>query len=262
MMSLGILSAGIPGRAHAESVDSELVLLVDVRNAGLNQTQFGTLMQSYASSFSSSQVLNSIQSGTYGRIAVSLMFYGNRFIQQVGIPWMSIGNATDAAQFAALATSLSKPSSTGSSAPGPALTAAALSFGTETGGLANGFESSVQIIDIVAATLPNARNTNGVQAARDAVIASGVDLINTVAVGNNAAAIASYYTTQVIGSSISGVSPSVTTSPIGNGNTLTLNLSNEVSGAVQIGASAVPEPSVAMALGSAAAFMLVRRRRI
>ena len=120
MLSLGIASFGMFGQASAEAVDSELVLLVDVTQSGLNKNDFGSLMQSYASTFTSTEVLNSIQSGTYGRIAVSLMFYGNSSVQQVGIPWMSIGNATDASKFAALATSVSRPFSNGSSDMGSA----------------------------------------------------------------------------------------------------------------------------------------------
>jgi hypothetical protein len=259
-MSL-IAGIGMHGQAHALAVDSELVLLVDVSQSGLSQRQFSTLMDAYAASFSSSEVLNSIQSGTTGRIAVSLMFYGNTSVQQVGIPWMSIGNASDAAAFATLANNLTKPVSTGSSAPAPALAAATQSFGTETGAASNGFESTLQIIDVAAASVPNNRNSVGVAAAGDVAIASGVDLINTIALGGpvRSAAIANFYTTNVVGSGLAGVEPSVTTSRF-NANLETI-LTASVSENVGVALSVVPEPDAALGVLSGIGLLLARRRR-
>ena len=259
MLSLGIASFGLFGQASAEAVDSELVLLVDVTQSGLNKNDFGSLMQSYASTFTSTEVLNSIQSGTYGRIAVSLMFYGNSSVQQVGIPWMSIGNATDASKFAALATSVSRPFSNGGSDIASALTAATLAIGKETGGLANGFESSVQIIDIAAASTPK----SGAQATRDAVLAAGVDVINAIALGNKATSIASYFSAQVIGSTLSGVAATSSTSGVNAA--LTAALTQEISNTVNMGAfggaTVVPEPNTAFALMTGLGLMLILRRR-
>lgn len=258
MLSLGIASFGLFGQASAEAVDSELVLLVDVTQSGLNKKDFGSLMESYASTFTSSEVLNSIQSGTYGRIAVSLMFYGNSSVQQIGIPWMSIGNATDAAQFASLVTGISRPFSNGSADMASALTAATLAFGGETGVASNNFESSVQIIDVVAASTPN----SGAQAARDAALVSGVDLINAIAVGNKASSIAAYFSAEVIGSALEGVAATSTTSPINDA--LTAALTAEINQSVAMGnmaTTAVPEPSTAFALMTSLGFMLLLRRR-
>lgn len=258
-MSLGIGASGLVGQAHALAVDSELVLLVDVSQSGLNKNEFETVLSGYASALSSSQVLSSIQSGTYGRIAVSLMLYGNSSYQQVGIPWMSIGSAADAAQFATLAGNVNKPNAVGFPATGTALTTAAASFGTETGGISNGFESSLQIIDVAAAVEPNANNRAADIAARNGAMASGVDLINSIALGNKAAAIAAYYTSNIVGSTVSGVAPTSTTSAI-NGAlaaTLTTGLSENVAASV----SAVPEPSSAVVIVMGACLALSRRRR-
>jgi Protein of unknown function (DUF1194) len=258
-MSLGIAMTGLSGQAHALAVDSELLLLVDVNNGRLSQRQFSTLMESYASSFTSAEVLTSIQSGNYGRIAVSLMFYGNSTVQTVGIPWMSISNSTEAANFASLATNLSRPVSRGSSAPAPALVAATRSFGTETGNASNGFESSLQLIDIAATSVPNRANSTGVAAAGDAALVAGVDLINTLALGNRSAAISSYYTTNVIGSTIAGVSATTTTSAINQ--TLAPTMANILAQNVGGNIIAVPEPEPAASLLSAIALVLMRRRR-
>lgn len=255
MLSLGIASFGLFGQASAEAVDSELVLLVDVTQPGLNKNDFGSLMASYASTFTSTQVLNSIQSGTFGRIAVSLMFYGNSSIQQVGIPWMSIGNATEASSFASLLSTVQRPFSNGSSDVASALTAASLSFGSETGGLSNGFESKVQIIDVAATSTPK----TGAQAARDAVLASGVDVINAIAVGNKTTAIAAYFSTEVIGSTLAGVTATSSSSDVNAA--LSAALSSQITTTVNVGASAVPEPHTAFALMTGLGFMLILRRR-
>jgi hypothetical protein len=263
MMSLGICAAGLLERAEAESVDSELVLLVDITPRGLNNSEFDLVMDGYATAFTSAQVLDSIQSGVYGRIAVSLMFFGNAATQQVGIPWMMIGNATEAQQFAALARGVSRPFSIGSPSVSAALDAAARSFGSETGGTGNGFESSAQIIELVAATVPNQPSTAGIVAARDGSLASGVDLINSLAFGNRSGAIEDYYAANVIGGDAGGV---VATSGTGTLNgTLADLLAGQVASSVGGGASAsisaVPEPSAALGLLSGLGLLLIRRKR-
>jgi hypothetical protein len=258
-MSLAIAGIGLHGQAYALAVDSELVLLVDVSQSGLNKNDFATVLDSYASALSSSQVLASIQSGTHGRIAVSLMMYGNSSYQQIGIPWMSIANAADAAQFATLAGTVNKPNAVGFPATGAALAAATASFGTETGGTSNGFESSLQIIDVAAAVEPNAGNRTADLAARNQAMASGVDLINSIALGNKAAAIASYYTSNVVGSTVAGVAATSNTSAI-NG-ALATTLSAGLSGNINAGISAVPEPGPVIVVVMGACLALVRRRR-
>jgi hypothetical protein len=262
LMPLGIASLCLLPRVEAVDVDSELVLLVDITPRGLNRGEFDLVMESYATAFTSSQVLDSIQAGTYGRIAVSLMFYGNASTQQVGIPWMMIGSATEAEQFAALARGVTRPFSIGSPSISAAVQAASLSFGTETGGADNGFESSTQIIEVAAATVPTGPSAAGVTAARDSALASGVDLINAMTLGNRAAAIESYYATNLIGGEAGGVVATSTSSTVDGG--LASLLGSHVSGSIDGGASAsisaVPEPSAALGLLSGLALLLVRRR--
>lgn len=261
-MSIGIAVLGLQSKAEAELVDSELVLLVDITPRGLNASEFDQVMESYATAFTSSQVLDSIQSGAYGRIAVSLMFYGNASTQVVGIPWMSIGNSVEAETFAALARAVNRPFSIGSPSVSTALTFATASFGSETGGASNGFESSAQIIEIAAASVPLG-GTAAVEAARDGALASGVEMINTIALGNRAAAIENYYAANVIGGEAGGVLASSNSAAV-NG-ALDGLLANQVSGGVAAGASeslaAVPEPSSSLALLSSLVLLLIRRRQ-
>lgn len=262
LMLLGIAAVGLPTRADAENVDTELLLLVDITPRGLSASEFDQVMEGYASAFTSSQVIDSIQSGAYGQIAVSLMFYGNASTQIVGIPWMMIGNATEAATFATLARALNAPNVGGTPAVGPALTVATLHFGSETGGAANGFESAAQIIEVAGASVPTG-STAAVTAARDAALASGVDLINSIALGNRSAAIEAYYASNVIGGEAGGVVATSSSSAINGG--LAGIIAGQVNNGVAAGASeslsAVPEPSSLLGLLSGLALLLIRRRQ-
>jgi hypothetical protein len=260
VLFLCVVCMSFQSEARATPVDAELVLLVDISRSGTTQTQFNTLMSAYASSFTSSQVLNSIQSGQYGRIAVSLQFYGGTTIQRVGIPWMSIGNSTEAANFAALARSVVRPVSSGASAVAPALTFASRSFGTETGAPSNGFESTLQIIDIAATTVPNNRTTAAVNAASDASIASGVDVINATALGGRAATISNYFRTNVVDSTVSGVPATVATSPMNR--TLAPTFTGVIATRIGSSVTAIPEPGAGLGLIPATCLILLRRRRI
>lgn len=262
-MSFGILASAWLAQSRAENVDSEIVLLVDITRPGLNDGQFSQLMDGYATAFSSSDILNSIQSGAYGRIAVSMMFFGDSSTQITGIPWMMIENLTEAQQFASLVRNVTRPFSVTSSDVGTGLAAATLSFGSETGGTANGFESVVQIIE-VASSRPPANSTAGAaDAASTDALADGVDLINSLALGNRANQVDAFYSANVIGSSIPGVSPSNSTSPI-NG-TLASAMTGYLNTSVQTGATTsnvvVPEPSTVLGL-IPAMLLLIRRKRI
>jgi hypothetical protein len=254
--ALMVVVLSLPQQVHALAVDKEFVLLVDVSNSGLKKTEFDSLMTSYSSALSSTQVLNSIQAGTHGRIAVSLMLYAGPSFQQVGIPWMSISGAADAAQFTALATALNKPNGAGKAGAGAAITTARTSFGTETGGVPNGFESTLQIIDVAAAIIPAAADASVDVSARNGALVSGVDLINILAVGSNATAIANYYSANVIGSSIPGVAAAATTSPSFNAS-LTTTITSQLGGSI----TAVPEPSAVFGVCFAACVALLLRRR-
>jgi hypothetical protein len=260
---LGLAAAGWLAPAHAVSVDSELVLLVDVSRPSLSNTEFSQLMNGYASAFTSTEIMDSIQSGVYGRIAVSMLFFGNASTQVVGIPWMMIGNATQAQQFANLASNASRPFTNASPNVAAALNTATLSFGSETGGTGNGFESVTQIIEVASGSVPNKNTASATNTSRSNSLTAGVDLINSIGLGNRANAVNAFYTTNVIGSTIQGVPATGTTSPI-NG-TLASNLTNLMTDTAQNSANAsvaaVPEPSTMLGLLPATLLLLRRRRK-
>lgn len=252
--------------ARAISVDNELLILIDATQNGLNANQFDRLMDGYSTAFTSSTVMDSIQSGAYGRIAVSMAFFGNSNSYSVGIPWMLIENSTQAQQFADMIQGVVRPTFTGASNVAAALTSAAFTFGTETGGASNGFESEVQMVEVVASRVPTASAASATAAANNIVRAAGVDQINSIAVGNQAttAAIDAFYSANVIGSTIPNVPATSSTSAL-TSTALNANLTSTINNSVQTGAaasaiSAVPEPGSALAL-TAGALLLLKRRR-
>ena len=260
-VSLGIAMAGLYSQVDAAAVDSELVLLVDITQQGLNKHEFEDVMNGYAAAMTSSQVLDSIGSGATGKIAVALVFYGNSLSHVVGIPWMMVSNAAEAQQFADLARNLSRPVSTTSPSIDTAIDFAKNQFGSETGGGGNGFESAVQIIEVAAASLPNSPNPDVVKGSRGGALASGVEVINAVAIGNNTRDIKNFFADNVVGGELAGVEGSATAARA-NGS-LANFLASDLAKSIEDGGTApssVPEPSSAV-LGSVAMLLLLRRRR-
>ncbi len=259
----GLAVASLGFQARAESVDSEIVLLVDIVRPELTNTEFSRLMDGYATAFTSSQVINSIQSGVFGKIAVSMMFYGGSSMQVVSVPWMRISNAAEAQSFASIVRSISRPTSYDYSNPGAALTAATRSFGTETGNTANGFESQAQIIEVASAGIPTSSMASSTAAASSNALASGVDLINAMALGTFSSSINNFYSANVIGSTIDGVPAGVTNSNFNSGLASTMNslLTESVQTGVAVSVTSVPEPSSLVGLLPATILLLKRRRR-
>jgi hypothetical protein len=258
-MLFGIVLCLAPCRAGAETVDTELLLLVDISNGGLKKGEFDSLMGGYASALTSSQVLDAIQSGNVGRIAVSLMFFGGDPVQPTGVAWMSIGGLAEAQTFASQLQALPEPAG-GNFSYGDSLAYATASFGTETGGATtNGFESAVQIIEVAGASRPKGNATN-VDAATADALAAGVDLIGATAIGNKTDQIESYYATHVVGGTVGDTGASVATNDLSGG--LEQTLADQISRSVAGGATAVPEPSPALLLISSLAVLglFIRRR--
>lgn len=159
----------------------------------------------------------------------------------------------------------------GRTAIGSAITAATPMFGTETGAADNGFRSSVQIINVAGDGVDNDTPSRvpdrgiNVAAARNSALASGVDMINGVAIADRTGKLNDYYSTYVIGGSVGATSASVTSS-----DSYALfedALVRQLISDIQSGSTAsrsisvVPEPSVALIGGIAGLMLAFRRRR-
>lgn len=262
VLAMGLIAIPVPAQIRAEAVDTELLLLVDIVRPELSNRNFNRLMEGYAATFTSSQMMDSIQSGATGKIAAALMFYGGTNEQIIGVPWMSIGSPSDAATFASLLEAATRPRTFSYSDPGAALNAATASFGTETGGSSNGFESVTQIIEVASSGIPSNSMAASTAASSTNALASGVDLINTVALGLFSDEIEAFYSANVVGSTIPGVSATTTNAPLNSTLSATVGtlLTTTTDTGAVISVTAVPEPRILTAF-SVAALLLFRRRR-
>lgn len=262
----GLITA-LPGRSLAAEiqVDTELILLVDV-SGSVTTAQFTSLMNSYAQAIASAAVVNAIQSGSLGKIATTLVFWGGEHDQTVAVPWMEISNAGDAQTFASLLLSAARPFE-GRTAIGSALSYATPLFGTETGGTANGFQSLVQIIDVSGdgvdnSTPPRGDRAANLRAARDQALAAGVDMINGLPIGDVDGSLVAYYAANVIGGRAGGTaafSEEATGYDVLE-KALIAKLTREISAGAAAN-QAVPEPTSVSLSALAVAALLLRRSR-
>lgn len=209
-----LLGALAPEKGSAEAVDAELLFLVDT-SIVVSAQDFDDLLDGLATAFESSAVIDALQAGNQGRIAATLILFSGAAIQTVGVPWTSISSAVTAQSFATALRAATRPPASFLTAPASALDFATPQFGTETGGVANGFESSVQAITMITETFlfPGESQTDVQTASANALI-DGVDVINGLTVGTfNAAGATTYYESNIVGGASSGAPGAVDNSP-------------------------------------------------
>lgn len=259
LVALGLVVGSLlAGSSRAEQVDSEIVLLVDasvfVSSGNLRDT-----LESFAQTFESPSMISTMQSGTIGKIAASVVLFSGPGVQAVTVPWMGISDAASAQAFAAAVRASSRPfvNTTLTSSFVGALNFATPHFGSETSGPANGFESHSQVINMTSESfLFPAEGAAAVQAASNQAILSGVDVINAMVVGTfNSTGAVNYYSNNIVGGSAGGVPGAVASAP--NYGALPaaalLSLNTQV-------AAAIPEPGSLFLLPLAAGLVILRRR--
>jgi len=174
IMAIALVWLGIfPFQGHAaREVDLELVLLADA-SLSIDDAEIRFQREGYATALTHPQVLNAIQRGLLGRIAITFVEWGYEDSQEVVVPWTIVDGPVSATRFAnALLAAPRK--AYGMNAIGSALaTAHALIEGNDISGLR-------RVIDLSA---DSANNWAGIPipVARSAALKAGL-VINGLAI--------------------------------------------------------------------------------
>ena len=180
--------------ASAVPVGLELVLLIDV-SGSVDSGEYALQKGGYVSAFQSAAVQNAILGSVGGAIAVTYVEWSGAAQQAQKVGWKLIDSVESANSFAALINGVTRAYS-GSTAIQNAMRYGAGLFGTETGGVSNGFESARRVMDVSGDGACNDGDCNVVNG-RNYALGLGVDTINGLAIGNQT--ITDYYNNSVKG---------------------------------------------------------------
>jgi hypothetical protein len=156
-----------PARAiAAEQVDIELVLAVDV-SLSMSPDELEIQRQGYAAALTHERVIEAIQDGVHGRIAVTYVEWAGQSSQHIIVPWTIIANRDDALAFVKQLTANPPNSARRTSISGALLFAGDLFAETS-------FRGTKRVVDVSG----DGANNQGppVDAVRDAVAAQGVTI--------------------------------------------------------------------------------------
>src|SRR5882724_2729434 len=94
------LMVALPATAQStvDRVDVALVLAVDI-SGSVDENRFSLQMEGIACDFEDHDVQNTILSGQYGAVLVTLVNWSQK--PQMAVPWRVIASSTDAMAFAA-----------------------------------------------------------------------------------------------------------------------------------------------------------------
>lgn len=163
-VAAAFLAGGVAASAKAEPVDVQLVLAVDV-SLSMSPMELEIQRAGYAAALTDKSVIDAIESGLHGRIAVTYFEWAGSASQRVLVPWTVIANADDAKAVADRLTASPSNSARRTSI------SAALEFGADL--LAeSSFTSNKSVIDI-SGDGPNNQGAPILEV-RDALIKQGV----------------------------------------------------------------------------------------
>jgi len=154
-------------------VDLELVLAVDVSRS-IDDEEGRLQREGYMAAFTNPRVIEAIQGGSLGAIAVSYVEWASYEYQRTVIPWMLIGDGESAAAFAEKIGRLPRVSMSWTSISG-AIDQSARLFG-------QGFRGTRRVIDISGDGVNN--NGRPASVARDEAVAKGI-VINGLPILND-----------------------------------------------------------------------------
>ncbi len=162
------------GISAERAVDLELVLAVDISRS-MDLEEAALQRQGFVRAFRHRDVIDAIQRGRLGRIAVTYVEWGSAQYQRTRVDWSEVADASSAATFAEAVERSSVMLVEWTSISG------AIAFGAQSFE-ANGFRSERRIIDISG----DGPNNNGgyVNLARDRAVAGGI-VINGLPIIND-----------------------------------------------------------------------------
>jgi len=252
MSGLFMLSTTLPIASFATPVDVELALLVDI-SPSIDNHEYNIQKQGYVNAFRNSTLVDNIASGAIGSIAVTYIEWSGASQQQVVVGWTEIFDVTSANNFAdAIDNSIRSFASTNNgTAPGSAINFSVTHFGTETGAIGNGFESTRQVIDVSGDGEQN-RGDNTFSA-RNTALSLGIDSINGLAILNDEEpGLRTWYTQNIVGGDNAFLE--VTDGFDNFGEIVGRKINREV--------SAVPEPTTLALLAMGMLGMTLRRKAL
>lgn len=173
----------------ATGVDLVLVLALDV-SSSVDDDEFALQRHGLARAITDPQVLNAIQKGANGRIAVSVVQWSGFTEQLTKIDWMVLGTQDDVAHFSSELSTMTRRYEGGATDIGGALLFCRNLV------LAAPFAASRKVVDIAGDGTNNVNFSPTLE--RDKSVAAGV-VVNGLAIINNVLTLAEYYQKNVIG---------------------------------------------------------------
>ena len=173
----------------ATEVDLVLVLALDV-SSSVDDDEFALQRHGLARAITDPQVLNAIQKGANGRIAVSVVQWSGFTEQLTKIDWMILGTQDDVAHFSSELSTMTRRYEGGATDIGGALLFCRNLV------LAAPFATSRKVVDIAGDGTNNVNFSPTLE--RDKSVAAGV-VVNGLAIINNVLTLAEYYQKNVIG---------------------------------------------------------------
>ena len=272
MAIVAFLFIGI-GSLSAVPVDLELSFVVDI-SGSINGDVYQHQMDGYANAFRRADIQSAILGGAHGAIAVNLIFYASH--SQEGIGFTLLDSVDSINAFADELDNFDRPF-TGGTSIRAGLHRSVRTFGDETGGAPNGFESTRQVIDI---------SGDGEEAYefahRDDALAAGIDTINGLAIehGSRSNVATHFLTNVVIGGTDASVLTVISFDPFDNvfgdrtrfndvfgeeriqfDNVIAEKLRREIRPIPASGPSPVPEPSTFAMMVAGLIYLGISRRR-
>lgn len=246
-------------RAQAISVDTELVLLVDAQT--FSQPDFDLILDGVAQGFEQQSFIDSVAAGSEGRIAATLVLFNSNNGETVGIPWMELSSASDLQNFANSVRNVANPTPFGNVSYAGAISTGAAQIASS---VYQGALKQLTIVDDGTGFFE--ANPTATQAARDAALASSVDVINAVVfdAAFQVNRVENYYNNNIVGGE--GGEVVVVDSPQGGPKSAAVSAAIEASivtavSSPTITAASVPEPSSVFLLFVSGAAFCARRRR-